>query len=115
MLQTFFRIKFLTFLGFMVFVTVLGLTSNMATLVQAELVRHSTPDDLFYNYYVPPVGPNSVGAELYVSPRPTPPMVGHTYITYQPLSPHEFLYRHHRHYTTIHEDAPNTRTSVHWR
>ncbi len=31
-------------------------------------------------------------------PRPTPPLVGHTYITYQPLMPHEFLYRHHRCY-----------------
>ena len=46
---------------------------------------------LFYNYYVPPVGcttcgsQGSSGAELYISPRPTPPLVGHTYITYQPL------------------------------
>jgi hypothetical protein len=42
-------------------------------------------------------------------------MVGHTYITYPPLMPHEFLYHHHRHYTTVHDDAPRTRTSVHWR
>jgi len=71
--------------------------------------------DLFYNYYVPP-GPNGgVGAQLYLCPRPTPPLVGHTYITYQPLMPHEFLYRHHRVYKTKHEDAPKTRTSVHWR
>ena len=57
--------------------------------------------DLFYNYYVPPVdcgGYGGVGAELYPCPRPTPPLVGHTYITYQPLDPHEFLYRHHRCY-----------------
>ena len=26
--------------------------------------RHSTPGDLFYNYYVPPVGPGSVGARI---------------------------------------------------
>ena len=32
----------------------------------------------------------------------------------QPLAPQEFLYRHARHYTTWHEDAPPTRTSVHW-
>jgi hypothetical protein len=115
MLQTFFRTKFFTLIGLVVFVSILGLMSSMATSAHAELVRHSTPDDLFYNHYVPPVGPNSVGAELYVSPRPTPPLVGHTYITYQPLMPHEFLYKHHRCYTTIHEDAPKTRTSVHWR
>ena len=57
--------------------------------------------DLFYNYYVAPVscgGYGGVGAELYLCPRPTPPLVGHTYITYQPLDPHEFLYRHHRTY-----------------
>ena len=58
--------------------------------------------DLFYNYYVPPVACNgygAVGAELYPCPRPTPPLVGHTYITYQPLMPQEFMYRHHRCYT----------------
>ncbi len=58
--------------------------------------------DLFYNYYVAPYPCNcygAEGAELYISPRPTPPLVGHTYITYQPLMPHEFLYRHHRCYT----------------
>ena len=45
---------------------------------------YSRPD-LFYNYYVPPVSccdRGAEGAELYVSPRPTPPLVGHTYITY---------------------------------
>ena len=47
--------------------------------------------DLFYNYYAWP-SCTGVGAELYVSPRPVPPHVGHTYITYQPLMPHEFLY-----------------------
>ena len=61
---------------------------------------YSRPD-LFYNYYVPPVSccdRGAEGAELYVSPRPTPPLVGHTYITYQPLMPHEFMYHHHRCY-----------------
>jgi hypothetical protein len=41
--------------------------------------------------------------------------VGHTYVTYQPLMPHEFLYKHHRVYKTKHADAPRTRTSVWWR
>ncbi len=108
------RTNVIALFGAVLFVTLLGLAWSTSP-VSAEVIRHSTPDDLFYNYYVPPVGPNSVGAELYVSPRPTPPRVGHTYITYQPLMPHEFLYKHHRHYTTIHPDAPRTRTSVHWR
>ena len=29
---------------------------------------------------------------------PTPPLVGHTYYTYQPLYPHEFMYAHKRVY-----------------
>lgn len=53
--------------------------------------------DLFYNYYAWP-SCTGLGAELYLSPRPVPPLVGHTYITYQPLMPHEFMYHHHRTY-----------------
>ena len=53
--------------------------------------------DLFYNYYVPP-GCGGVGAQLYVAPGPVPAWVGHTYVTYQPLMPHEFLYTHHHTY-----------------
>ena len=71
--------------------------------------------DLFYNYYV---GPGACGggipAQLYLSPRPTPPWVGHTYVTYQPLMPHEFLYKHHRTYTRLHPDGSATRTRVRW-
>jgi hypothetical protein len=70
--------------------------------------------DLFYNYYVPPTA-GGVGAPLYVSPRPTPPVVGHTYVTYQPLMPHEFLYPHARTYVTENPDAGVTRTRVRWR
>jgi hypothetical protein len=71
--------------------------------------------DLFGNYYVPPGPCGGVGAQLYVSPRPTPPLVGHTYVTYQPLMPQEFLYRHHRVYYTCNPGAGWTRTKVHWR
>jgi hypothetical protein len=59
-----------------------------------------TPD-VFYNYWVPPVPAGSApgfGAQLYVSPRPVPPHVGHTWYTYPPLMPHEFLYKHRRRY-----------------
>jgi len=63
-------------------------------------VEGPTPD-VFYNFYVPPVpagGYPGVGAQLYVSPRPVPPRVGHTWITYPPFMPHEFLYKHRRRY-----------------
>lgn len=71
--------------------------------------------DLFYNYYAWPAC-SGVGAELYVSPRPIPPNVGHTYITYQPLMPHEFLYTHHRTYHRYYNGGQGlNRTSVHYR
>jgi hypothetical protein len=72
--------------------------------------------DQFYNYYVG--GPNGAGghpAQLYVSPRPTPPMVGHTYMTYQGLYPHEFMYKHRREYTTCNADGSSTRTRISYR
>ena len=52
--------------------------------------------DIFYNYYVP----NNSGstAAAFPAPYPTPSHVGHTYYTYQPLMPNEFLYQHHRSY-----------------
>jgi hypothetical protein len=79
--------------------------------------RGFTPD-LFYNYYVAPVPCGSfgaMGAQLYVSPRPVPPLVGHTYITYQPLLPQEFLYPHKRvYYTPNGPYAPVTKTHVWW-
>ena len=71
--------------------------------------------DLFYNFYAPavPAGayPGS-GAQLYVSPRPVPPRVGHTWYTYPPFMPHEFLYKHRRRYTRP-AGATGMRTDVH--
>lgn len=111
MTQSVFRKKILALVGTAVVLAVWG----CVTPAQAQWIRHSTSGDLFYNYYVPPVGGESVGAQMYLCPRPTPPLVGHTYITYQPLMPHEFLYPHARVYWTQHDDAPPTRTSVRWR
>jgi hypothetical protein len=87
--------------------------SYLLPQAQAELPYNGSKD-LFYNFYASP-GPGLVGAELYLCPRPVPPLTGHTYITYPPLMPHEFLYKHHRTYVTKHEDAPATRTKVRWR
>lgn len=69
------------------------------------------------NYYAMPTGSEGLTAALYPSPRPTPPLVGQTYITYEPLVPHEFLHAHHRSYKTRSGDCQGTvtRTSVTWR
>ena len=98
----------------MIFITVLVVLISSPAAVHAA-PRESAPGDVFYNFYVPPVGYQSVGAALYPCPRPTPPLVGWTYITYQPLMPQEFLYHHHRTYTYYHSDGEKTRTSVTWR
>jgi hypothetical protein len=69
---------------------------------------------LFYNYYVAPKA-GGVGAGMYPSPRTNiPPHVGHTYITYQALAPHEFMYKHHRSYYRYHPGAGWTRAKVCW-
>lgn len=70
--------------------------------------------DLFYNYFVPP-NCGGVGANLYLSPGPVPPHVGHTYVTYQPFMPHEYLYSHHRTYHRYYDEGRGlTRTHVSW-
>jgi hypothetical protein len=74
--------------------------------------RDYASQDLFYNHYV---GNNcgGMGAQLYLSPRPVPQFVGNTYITYQPLMPHEFLYQHQRTYHRYYNGGLGlTRTSV---
>ena len=57
--------------------------------------------DLFYNYFTQG-NHNRSNAQLYVSPLPVPPNVGHTFFTYQPFYPDELLYwhkdRYHRSY-----------------
>ncbi len=95
----------------------IALTAVLAVIApQARADEPSrTSGGLFYNYYVPPVQYGGVGASLYPSPRPTPPLVGHTYVTYQPLMPHEFLYPHHRTYVRRNPGAGFTTTSVTWR
>lgn len=57
--------------------------------------------DLFYNYYTQGYA-NRLNAQMYLSPVPVPPNVGHTFYTYQPFLPHHLLYPHvdkyHRYY-----------------
>jgi hypothetical protein len=74
-------------------------------------VSMQAKNDLFYNYYVGPY-PSGTAAQLYVSPLPVPSNVGHTWITYQPFMPHEFLYKHHRSYYTYNPGAGWTRAKI---
>lgn len=79
--------------------------------------------DLFYNHYTQGYA-NTTNAQMYVSPVPVPPQVGHTYITYQPFQPEEMTYwhtnRYHKYYdngrgmnhTKIHYYAPPVRTAA---
>ena len=71
----------------------LALVADAATVFAIPIdggVEGPTPD-VFYNFYVPPVPAGAapgMGAQLYVSPRPVPPRVGHTWHTYPPFMPH---------------------------
>ena len=70
--------------------------------------------ELFYNYYVPGTC-GGVPAQLYVAPRPVPPVVGETYYTYQPFMPHELLYQHDRTYYRYYDNGRSlTRTHISW-
>jgi hypothetical protein len=82
-------------------------------LLFMELQAGAAHPDIFNNYYV---GPSPYGggipAQLYVSPRPSPPFVGHTWITYPPLNPHEFLYHHCRKYHKYYRGGGYTESCV---
>ncbi|MGA2619655.1 MAG: hypothetical protein ABSF26_18750 [Thermoguttaceae bacterium] len=66
------------------------------------------------NAYVPAQYPDGTALTLYPSPRPAPPLVGYTYVPYEPLAPHEFLYTHHRTYDRCNPGNGVTHTSVLW-
>jgi hypothetical protein len=75
-------------------------------------ISYQQQKDLFYNYYAQPGPFNGAAAQLYISPRPVPPNVGHTWYTYQPFYPHEYLYKHQRSYYTHNPGAGWRRTTV---
>lgn len=77
-------------------------------------VNPMSPPTLGYNYYYPMPGTGQVPARLYLCPRPTPAHVGYTYITYQALNPHEFLWRHRATYVTPYNGG-TTITTVRWK
>ncbi len=76
------------------------------------LTEESQPD-VFYNFYVP--GNGGSPAAALPAPYPTPPIVGHSYYTYQPLMPNEMLYMHHRTYHQSYNAGMGlNRTKVRW-
>lgn len=80
----------------------------------ACIEREAGNPDLFASYYAPATC-GGVPAQMYVSPLPTPEVVGHTYITYQPFMPHELMYPHHRFYYRYYNGGRGlTRTHVSW-
>jgi len=64
--------------------------------INCQPIDYGSPD-LFYNSSVDSTC-SQVGAQLYISPVPVPPHVGHTWITYQPFYPDEYLYPHYHSY-----------------
>jgi hypothetical protein len=67
----------------------------------------------FNSNYMTPGYCGAMQAPLYVSPGGTPPWVGHTYITYQPLAPHNQLYPHYNSYHRYYDQGRGlTRTRV---
>lgn len=87
-----------------------GGESPQAPLPADAAVQAPAPPQ--YGYYVD--GPGAVPAQLYPAPRPTPPLVGRTYVTYPPLAPHEFLYSHRRVYVHRNADGTRSRARVVW-
>jgi len=75
-------------------------------------ISYQQQKDLFYNYYAQPGPYNGAAAQMYIAPKPVPPHVGHTWYTYQPFYPHEYLYKHQRAYYTYNRGAGWRRTNV---
>jgi hypothetical protein len=49
---------------------------------------------------------------MYPCPRPTPPLVGQTNITYPPFAPQQFMYVHYNRYVTDNGCGNWTTTSI---
>ena len=77
-------------------------------------ISYQNKGDLFYNFHEGPE-PSGTTADMYISPMPVPANVGHTYTTYQPLMPHEYLYRHTRSHYTYNQGAGWTRSKIRYR
>jgi hypothetical protein len=98
--------------------TFAGLLIGMAsTAVQAQdgyRPMYNSANNVFNNYFTQGSA-NQATAAAYISPVGVPGWVGHTYITYEPLYPHEFMHHHqHRYHSYYDGGAGLNRTSVHY-
>lgn len=76
-----------------------------------RIISYQDKGDLFANYYEGPM-PSGTATQMYVSPLPVPANVGQTYVTYQPLMPHEMMYHHYRSHYAYTPGAGWSRTKV---
>ncbi|RIK86988.1 MAG: hypothetical protein DCC67_02260 [Planctomycetota bacterium] len=79
-----------------------------------RVISYQNKQDLFYNNYEGP-NPSGVPVAMYPSPRPVPVHVGHTYFTYQPFYPQEYLYKHTRSHYAYHPGCGWSRAKVRYR
>jgi hypothetical protein len=101
-----------------------GSASGYATNNGYGTWGHRQVQPLFDNYFTQGQA-NQADAALYISPVGVPGWVGHTYNTYQPLYPHQFLYTHKDKYHSYYDQgfglnrtkakywAPPVHTAVH--
>ena len=69
--------------------------------------RNYGQPDLFYNFFTQGYC-NQTNAQMYLSPVPVPPNVGHTFYTYQPFYPHEYLYWHKNRFHNYYDNGRGT-------
>lgn len=82
--------------------------------VSANSAQAQQGPALFANQYTQGYA-NQATAQMYVAPVPVPEWVGHSYYTYQPLYPHEMMYRHSNRYHSYYDGGRGlNRTSVHY-
>ncbi len=80
-----------------------GLFGRPGGSVGCQPRKYDRPD-LFYNFYSQG-NCNQANAQLYVSPLPVPHFVGHTFSTYQPFYPHEYMYWHKNRYHNFYDNG----------
>ncbi len=92
-------------------------TAPIASAVEGawrRTISYQNKQDLFADYYEGP-NPSGTAVGMYVSPQPVPIHVGHTYTTYQPYMPHEYMYRHTRSHYAYQPGAGWSRAKVRYR
>ena len=112
-------------IGMMHQMTAQAAAANPGNTVAYGNVLGQGTQPLFENYFTQG-NANQATAGMYISPIGVPGNVGHTYYTYQPFYPHQYLYQHHDRYHSYYDGgrglnrthasyvAPPVRSSLHW-